>query len=115
MHYDSYRKPSKNKTHNEDVSSESDKEIDEIIDNIDNENTQSDIPFHDRIHTWNDHEIYRLPNLIKLTKVNPGEAPFLKRKKIRNAIRFRKIKDNNKFSEICLKCISHLAVLTIHS
>ena len=49
----------------------------------------------DRIHTSDDTEIYKLPNLIKLINIQRGEAPYMKRKRIPNAIRFHKIKDHN--------------------
>lgn len=52
-------------------------------------------PFHDRIHTGDGGEIYRLHPLIKLTEVNPGEPPYMKRKMISNSIRFHKIKDRD--------------------
>ena len=54
-----------------------------------------DIAFNDRIFTGNDEEVYRLPNIIKLTNVCSGEPPYMKRRKTPSAIRFHKIKDKN--------------------
>ena len=38
---------------------------------------------------------YKLPNFIKVTSVESGEVPYMKRKTISNAIRFHKIKEKN--------------------
>ena len=53
------------------------------------------IPLEDRIHVVNDDEIYKLPDLITLENPMIGEPKYMKRKRIRNAIRFHENKDKN--------------------
>ena len=101
--YGLYRKASKDRNQEEGSSDSEDdpQQCSEDEEGNDKENSDEgegiveNIPFHDRIHTANDEEIYRLPDLIKLTEVVSGEAPFMKRKTIPYAIRIHKPKDKN--------------------
>ena len=93
--YDPHRKAQKKKSEEKNDSSGSDEADGEAIEEKALEADPENVSFYDQIHTGDDEEIYRLPTLIKLTTVNPGEAPYMKRKKVSNSIRFHKIKDKS--------------------
>ena len=59
----------------------------------------------DRIHVASDNKIFRLPNLIKLENTAEGEAAFMKRKKIPNAIRIHNVQDKNSHEWLYSQCL----------
>ena len=98
--YEPHRKASKPKNVADNLSSGSEEDHQEnntshVYENDAIEENSEIVPFDDRIHTANDDEIYKLPDLIKLTEVCPGEAPYMKRRKMPNALRLHKARDKN--------------------
>ena len=80
--YDPSQKQSKNQGASDGEDSNSDEDVDaEPCSQNFNEDVSSEIKMCDRIHTPNDNEIYRHPNLIKLRSSKSGDAPLMKRKK----------------------------------
>ena len=82
-------------TDEDDASASSEEDIDTIINDEIVSEIPIEIPCKDRIHVADDQNMYELPNLIELQDVLPGEPPYMKRKRIPNAIRIHKIKDRN--------------------
>ena len=99
--YDPYRKKDKNRNKDNIEPSDSEEDCEDVLNEDveeelrDEEDGIEEVKPKDRIHTSDDTAIYKLPNLIKLINIQRGEAPYMKRKRIPNAIRLHKIKDNS--------------------
>ena len=91
--YETCRKKKPDSTEKLDATDDSEENEEEVEDRNDEE--ISDIPTKDRIWTGNPDEVYKLPNIIKLTNVNSDDATYMKRRSFPNAIRFHKIKDRS--------------------
>ena len=117
--YDPYRKPKGKKTKGfldrekcssdeDDNHSENEQEV-ECDESFGTEQQVSDVSkdvaMKDRIHVASDGEIFRLPNLIKLENTAEGEAEYMKRKKIPNAIRIHNVQDKNSHEWLYSQCL----------